>query len=131
MKTFILIFLVALTTSSFGQDIKSKNTEQLLDSLKGKWIVTQVSNNKKNVAPSGYVEFANDGKFISNNSYFGSREGLYTTDETRSAIYIDMDGEKSEWTVQVQNRILKMENVRKGKEPRVKLVMSQATAARN
>jgi hypothetical protein len=131
MKTYIIIFLVALTTSSFAQAVKSKNTEQLMDSLKGKWIVTEVTNNKKQVDPAGFIEFQNDGKFTTSGSYFGTGEGLYTTDETRSTLYVEFDGSKTEWEAAVRNRMLRMELIRKKKEPRVTLVMSQATAARN
>lgn len=130
MKTHLITVLVLLFSHSIvAQDVNTKSSGKLMDSLQGKWIVTRVTNNKKNIEPKGFIEFQTDGKFVSNNSYFGSTEGKYNTNETQSTLYVEIDGTKTEWTADIRNRVLRLSQVRKNNEPKVTLVLSQATAA--
>lgn len=104
---------------------------QLLDSLKGTWILKEQYNNGIRVVPKGTIEFEEDGVFKSAGSYFGSTEGLYRTDETKSTIHIDIDGKTSEWTAIITNHVLRMTRPRKKRAPRVELVFFSDKAENN
>ena len=100
----------------------------LLDSLKGTWVLQEQYNNKQRVVPKGTLQFLEDGTFRSHGSYFGSTEGFYRTDETKSTIHIEIDGRTTEWTASVRNHVLRMTKPRRKKAPRVDLVLhSQKT----
>ena len=103
----------------------------LLDSLKGTWVLQEQYNNKQRVVPKGTLQFLEDGTFRSHGSYFGSAEGLYTTDESKSTILIEIDGRTTEWTASVQNHVLRMTKPRRKKAPRVDLVLYSQKAENN
>jgi hypothetical protein len=113
-----LLLLIALTSMS-----GKAWAQELLDSLRGSWTLTEQYTNKNRVESKGLIEFQEDGKFVSHGSYFGTAVGLYRTDETRSTIHIDIDGTTSEWTASIRNHVLRMTRVRKKKTPRIELVL--------
>lgn len=117
-KYFILVpaFILALQVAAEGQNL-------LLDSLHGTWTMTEQYNNKSRVEVKGTIEFLEDGTFKSNGSYFGSAQGIYTTDETKSTIHIVIDSSTSEWSASIRNHVLKMTRVGKKKTPRIELVL--------
>jgi hypothetical protein len=122
---FALVFIPLIATRAQAQNIL------LLDSLHGTWTMKEQYNNKARIEPKGSIEFLEDGTFKSNGSYFGSSEGLYRTDETRSTIHIEINGATSEWTASIRNHILRMTRTDKKKSPRVDLVLSSDKSENN
>src|SRR4051812_22525744 len=95
---FALVFIAAVSTT---------NAQQLLETLEGKWNVKEYHNNSK-VANTGFIDFQQNGVFESRGTYFGTRKGLYRTDETRSVVLID-NGKPSEWKATITNNVLRLD----------------------
>jgi len=104
---YSLIFVFAFITS-----VTTTHAQQLLQALIGKWNVKEYSNNGKMAIDTGFIEFQENGVFESRGTYFGSRRGLYRTDETRSVVLLD-NGKTTEWRANLTNNILKLNQIGK------------------
>ena len=101
-----LVLAMLVFTFLFGnvnaQDDKKKDDREptnLLDSITGKWQLTDINANKK----VGIWDFEADGKFKSNGYYLPTKEALFTTDENRSVVYIQVGEEITEWKASMTN----------------------------
>ena len=118
MKKYLFILLF---TSVVG--IHNIFSQQLLNSILGKWNVKEYHNNRKSAANTGTVEFLQDGVFASKGTYFGTSKGLYRTDETRSVVLIDY-GKTTEWKASLVNNVLRLDKiVKKQKVSTVYLIL--------
>lgn len=118
MKKYIISLLIIL--SATGSVVQAQ--ELLMDSLRGKWNMKEQYNDQKRIDTKGTIEFLEDGKFVSQGSYFGSAEGLYRTDETKGTISIEINGLTSEWSATVRNHVLRMTRAKKRNTPDIVLV---------
>lgn len=125
--------MLILAVVAFLFSVGHRATAQilLLDSLHGTWTMIEQYNNKTRMEPKGTIEFTEDGRFRSKGSYFGSTEGLYTTDETKSTIQIELNGTMTEWTASIRNNVLRMTRLRKKKSPKIELVLLSERAEHN
>src|SRR5688572_5267108 len=120
LMTMCYAVLIVVITSASSQAVAQI---LLLDSLHGTWSMQEQYNDKIRVEPKGTIEFREDGTFVSNGSYFGSANGLYRTNETKSTIHIEINGVTSEWSASIRNHVLRMTRVQKKKTPRIELVL--------
>lgn len=117
MKKYSFIFIFAFIASV------TTTYAQLLDTLVGKWNVKEYRNNQTTVLDSGFIDFQQDGVFESRGTYFGTRKGLYRTDETRSVVLID-NGKTTEWKATMTNNVLKLDQIiKKQRKPKIYMIL--------
>jgi hypothetical protein len=124
IKLFAVVLLILAAANIEAQPL-------LLDSLVGTWTMSEQYRNKDRIDTKGTVEFLEDGEFRSNGSYFGTAEGLYRTDETKSTIHIEIDGMTSEWNASIKNSVLRMVKPKRKRSPRVELILMSENAEVN
>lgn len=100
-KLSVLILIFLLVGTSFHV-----SAQNLLKELYGTWNVTKYQSKIKTAVRSGAVEFQEDGSFKSQRIHFGTKAGLYRTDETRSLVIIDTDGVSTEWLASMKKGVL-------------------------
>ena len=101
------------------------NAQDLLGALHGSWNMTKYQSQVKTQLPTGKVTFESDGGFVSEGVYFGAEKGLYSTDETRSVVIIDIEGVKSEWTASVKKGVLRLRTPSGTKQPKVNMTFEK------
>lgn len=115
----ILCFLL------IGFGTHTVNAQDLLGDLHGSWNMTKYQSRVKTQLATGKVTFESDGGFVSEGVYFGTEKGLFSTDETRSVVIIDIDGVKSEWTASVKKGVLRLRTPSGTKQPKVYMMFQK------
>lgn len=112
MKKYLLIGFLAFFFAhvAFAQQA---NTETLTKKISGTWVLKQTKDNTA-VHP-GSIKFLPDGTFSSVGNFFGTSEGTYRTDETRSVIYVEQGNRISEWKATVSGKTLVLNLLTEGK----------------
>lgn len=115
MKKYLLIGFLAFCFAhvAFAQQA---DTETLTKKITGTWVLKQTKENTS-VHP-GSVKFLPDGTFSSVGNFFGTSEGSYRTDETRSVVYVEQGNRISEWKVTVSGKTLVLNLLTEGKAKR-------------
>lgn len=127
MKKYLLIGFLAFcfVQAAFAQQA---TTETLTKKITGTWVLQQTKENTE-VHP-GSIKFLPDGTFSSVGNFFGTSEGTYRTDETRSVVYVEQGNRISEWKATVSGKTLVLNLLTEGKAKR-KLTFDKEEAAAN
>ena len=121
MKKYPFFIVVA-----FILGLNVSRAQTLLENIAGKWNVKEYHNNRKVSMDTGFIDFQQNGVFESRGTYFGTKKGLYRTDETRSMVLID-HGKTTEWKATLTNNVLKLERlVKNQKTPSVYIILIKA-----
>lgn len=113
-KHSIILFFLLL-----GFGTHTVNAQDLLGDLYGSWNMTKYQSRIKTQLATGKVTFELDGGFLSEGVYFGTVKGLFSTNETRSVVIIDIEGVKSEWTASVKKGVLRLRTPSGTRQPKV------------
>lgn len=119
-QLFIILFFILI-----GAGAQRVSAQDLLGDLYGSWNMTKYQSKIKTQQANGKITFQSDGAFISEGVYFGTKKGLFSTDETRSVVIIDIDGVKSEWTASVKKGILRLRTVSGVRQPKVYMTFAK------
>lgn len=97
----------------------------LIGRLHGTWIMTKYQSKIKTQQVNGKITFESDGGFVSEGVHFGSKKGLFSTDESRSVVIIETDEGKSEWTASVKKGVLRLRTPSGIKQPKVYMMFKK------
>lgn len=122
MKKQTLIILFFLLT---GIGFQHVNAQDLLGNLYGKWNITKYQSKTKTQLRNGTLDFQSDGSFLSEGIYFGTKKGLYTTDETRSVVIIEIDEAKTEWVASFKKGMLRLHTAPGSRQPKVYMTLAR------
>lgn len=98
--------------------------QNLLDSLKGHWVITAPVA-KKNQTTPGTLLFSDDGKFVSTGQPLSSLHALYRTNETTSTVFIEVSDEQvTEWKADLNAGKLTLTRIdaKKRKQSKMKII---------
>ena len=101
--TLHVIFLIVMTFT-----VRQMNAQDLRGSVQGKWTITEYQTQSGKQSVIDTLEFKSDGAFLSDSIYFKTRKGLYRTDENRSVVILEVNGESTEWITSIRMGILSM-----------------------
>lgn len=109
LTILILVILASGATHLYSQD--------LLSTVTGKWKVVNYHTKSMNTkSQTDTLVFNPDGTFISDSLYFGAKEGLFRTDETRLLLVTETDNNNTkEWVVSLKKGILRLKSVQQDK----------------
>lgn len=117
---FFLIFTVGIHVGN-GQDVP----HDLLRNLYGTWTVTEYQSKLIPQPRVSVVVFQPDGIFVSEGFFFGSKKGLFRTDESRSIVVIEAEGASTEWAASFKKGVLGLRSSPRSKRPRVAMRLTK------
>lgn len=120
IAVFFLMFTVGIHVGK-GQDVP----HDLLRDLYGTWKVTEYQSKAVPQPSVSAVVFQPDGAFLSEGFFFGSKKGLFRTDESRSIIVIETSGVTTEWAASFKKGVLKLRSSPRSKRPRVAMGLTK------
>jgi len=90
--------------------------QDLRGTVQGKWKVTQYQSQSGTQSLIDTLEFKSDGSFLSDSIYFQTKKGLFRTDENRSVLILEVNGESIEWIASIKKGILMMRSTPASKQ---------------
>jgi hypothetical protein len=128
-KYFLTIAAIAIFMMIYGTGYTQNSQphkqgpKDLNGKITGKWKL-----NDSKSANQGIWEFQVDGNFLSAGNYWGTKKGLYRTDETRSVIVIEIGEQVTEWAASFNNKgILVLKEITSSSEkPTNSLLLTKA-----
>jgi hypothetical protein len=120
LHAFLLFMFVGLSFQLSAQN----QTNDMITRVVGKWKVVKYQSSKTGTyAKSDVLVFESDGTFRSDSIYFGSKKGLFRTDETRTVLIIDAGNKTTEWATTLKKGVLKMRSVPGDKQPKIYITL--------
>jgi hypothetical protein len=123
-KYFLIIAALAIVMAmhNLGHAQNSQPYKQgpkdLRGKIAGKWKEGDAKSTDK-----GVWEFQVDGTFVSSGGYWGTKKGLYRTDEGRSVVIIEIDEDMTEWAATFDHDALALKEITEGNNRKLRNVL--------
>jgi hypothetical protein len=121
MKKKSIILLLFL--GGFGLHTMAQSNE-LIANVLGKWKVVKYESSKTGTySKADTLKFESDGTFRSDSIYFGSKKGLFRTDENRTILIIEAGDKTTEWSTTLKKGVLRLRSAPEDKQPKIYITL--------
>lgn len=110
--------------TSYAQQ-KNKTQDELISKVVGEWKIVRYQSKGESSAFADTLIFKLDGTLQTDSVYFDTRKATFRTDETRRILIIETNTRTTEWSVSINNGVMRLRSAKGSKQPKIYITLAK------